>query len=174
MKTVLLTDLTSWRKLEKTSESDVISLKNYPVQLKTSASLGSNAKMIIYSGRDSSLLDVFGFYLAFNSIATFRIQMCDLNDDRELNLTECLAAGEGTDIEWTFERSSRTVLLFCNGVKVVDYEALAASTTDNDNGRCQKWTPNLLSSLKIAKEDTATTDYRFMRRSECFSNNWGF
>ncbi|XP_063682394.1 uncharacterized protein LOC134817186 [Bolinopsis microptera] len=159
----LKADLTSWRVPDKVTNAKKMNLEKYPLQFKTDSALGSNASvgLIFENGRGDT--NQFRLMVEFKDEAKYLFEMCSYNE-KELDLAQCYAVnGKQDEIIWTMERFENTVLVFCNGVQIIDYEELAGERDPADE--CDPWSLSYARRLRFESTDDATTDYRFMPKS---------
>ena len=141
-----------------------MNLEKYPLQFKTDSALGSNANvgLIFENGRGDT--NQFRLMVEFKDTANYYFEVCSYHEN-ELDLTQCYAANDKQDeILWTLERSKNTVLVFCNGVQIIDYEEKAGERDPTDG--CDPWSLSYARRLRFESDDNATTDYRFMPKGK--------
>ena len=156
-------DLTSWRGPDQTTFGETphkeYPIDKYPLQLKSESALGSGKCIELSLEYGEAKSDNFVFIFCFGNKASYQIYISGAY--HEIDLTPCFAMSDKqNEIMWTLERSENTVFVFCNGIKIIDYEKMAVEENTGDD----RWRPN--SVITFWNEDNATTAYRFLPRSK--------
>ena len=167
---MISSDVTNWRNvpasLEKRDEN--LMLDKYPLQFKTNAQLGSDSELGLqfksskFDSTDGNA-DDFDLVVRFKSEAEYSIRtICDL--EYKFDISPCYDVNEdGNEITWSVERNDETVFVYCNGLKIVDYKAIANET----NEECPyDWKMTSAKLVSWMADDSATTAYRFMPKSK--------
>ena len=141
-----------------------MNLEKYPLQFRTDSPLGSNKSIAVEFLGGVGLLK-FVFIVEFNDRAVSYIHMCT-STVHELDLTSCYTVNKKqNEIIWTLERSQNTVLVFCNGIEMMDYEKMATELK-NEEPCINEWNLSAAKMLNFWNNDDATVAYRFMPKSK--------
>ena len=142
----------------------MMNLEKYPLQFRTDSPLGSN-KSIAVEFLGGVGLQKFVFIVELNDTAFLHIHLCT-STAHELDLTSCYSVNsKQNEIIWTLERSQNTVIVFCNGIKMMDYEKMAAELK-NEEPCIHDWNLSAAKRLSFWNNDEATMAYRYMPKSE--------